>query len=85
MKPGDDNIPTDIPSDKVFKIPGGKNLYGSTKDLLHHEVREPARTADVVPGLARNSLLSASEFSDAKYIIILTPDTVLLFDDLQDL
>ena len=24
MKPGDDYIPTDIPSDKVFEIPDGK-------------------------------------------------------------
>ena len=28
MKPGDDYIQTDIPSDKVFEIPDGKNLYG---------------------------------------------------------
>ena len=56
MKPWDDYIPTDIPSDKVLEIPDGKNLYGSTEALLHHEVREPARTSDVVPGLARNSL-----------------------------
>ena len=47
-KPGDDYIPTDIPSDKVFKISDGKNLYGSTKALLHHEVREPAIISDVV-------------------------------------
>ena len=44
MKPEDDYIPTDIPSDKVFKISDGKNLYGSTKALPHHEVREPTRT-----------------------------------------
>ena len=77
-KPGDDYIPTDIPSDKVFKNPDEKNLYGSTKALLHHEVREPARTAYVVPGLARNSLLSASKFADAKYVTVLTPDKVLI-------
>ena len=41
MKPGDDYIQTDIPLDKVFEIPDGKNLYGSTKYFLHHEVREP--------------------------------------------
>ena len=28
MKPGDYYIPTYIPSDKVFEIPDGKNLYG---------------------------------------------------------
>ena len=36
MKPGDDYIPTDIPSDKVFEIPDEKTLYGSTKTLLHN-------------------------------------------------
>ena len=71
-KPGDDYTPTDIPSDKSSKFQM-ENLYGSTKALLHHEVREPARTADVVPGLARNSLLSAIKFADAKYITVLTP------------
>ena len=54
MKPGDDYIPTGTPSDKVFEIPDEKELYGSTKALLRHEVRESARTADVVPGFARN-------------------------------
>ena len=38
-----------------------------------------------MPGLARNSLLSASKFADAKYVTVLTPDEVLIFDDLGDL
>ena len=85
MKPGDEYIPSDIPSDNIFEITEGKNLYGSKKALLHHEVREPARTADVVPGLARNSLLSVIKFADAKYVTVLTSDEVLIFDDLGDL
>ena len=60
-------------------------MYGSTKALLHHPVREPSRSADVVPGLARNTLLSASKFADAKYVSVLTPEEVLIFDDLGDL
>ena len=55
-----------------------KNLSGSTKPLLHHERLEPARTADVVPGLARNLLLSASKFEDTKYITVLTPEDLKL-------
>ena len=84
-KPGDDYITTDIPLDKVFEIPDGKNLYGSAKALLHHGVREPTRKADVMPGLARNSLLSARKFADTKYVTVLTPDKVLILDDLGDL
>ena len=85
MKPGDEYIPTNVPSDKVFECPKGDHMYGSTKALLHHPVREPARSADVVPGLARNTLLSASKFADAKYVSVLTPEEVLIFDDLGDL
>ena len=54
MMPWDDYIPTDIPSDKVLEIPDGRNLFGSTKALLYHKLREAARIADLVPGLARN-------------------------------
>ena len=62
-----------------------ENLYGSTKNLLHYEVREPEKTADVVPGLAQNSLFSVSKFADAKYVTVLTLDEVLILDDLGDL
>ena len=39
----------------------------------------------MVPNLARTSLLSASKFADAKYVTILTPNEVLIFDDWGDL
>ena len=38
-----------------------------------------------MPGLAKNSLLSARKFADAKYVTVLTPDEVLIFKDLGDL
>ena len=85
MKPGDEYIPTDISSDKVFESPEGAHLFGSTKAFLHHPVREPAKPADVVPSLVRNSLLSASKFADAKYVTVLTPEEVLIYDDLGEL
>ena len=85
MKPGDEYIPTDIPSDKVFEIPEGDHLFGSTKAFLHHPVREPAKSADVVPSLVRNSLLSARKFADAKYFTVLTPKEVLIYDNLGDI
>ena len=47
---------------------------------LHHNVREPARTVDIVPDLQHNSLLSASKFADANYVTILTPKEVLIYD-----
>ena len=47
---------------------------------LHHKVREPARTVDIVAELRHNSLISASKFADANYVTLLTPDEVLIFD-----
>ena len=85
MKPGDEYISTDISSDRVFESPEGAHLFGSTKDFLHHPLREPARSADVVPSLVRNSFLSASKFADVKYVTVLTPKEVLIYDDLGDL
>ena len=85
MKPGDEYTPTDIPSDKVFESPEGNHLFGSKKAFLHHTVREPAGSADVVPSLVRNSLLSARKFADAKYITFLRPEKVLIYDDLGEL
>ena len=40
---------------------------------------------DMVPNLTQNSLLSASKFADEKYVTVLTPEEVLMFDDLGDL
>ena len=85
ITPGDEYIPIDIPSDKVFESPEGAHLFGSTKAFLHHPVREPARSADVMPILVRNLLLSASKFADAKYVSVLTSEEVLIFDNLGDL
>ncbi len=46
---GDDFISTSEPSGKVFYMPTGDSTKASTKAKLHHEVREPARTVDMVP------------------------------------
>ena len=77
----DDNfIPTDEPSHKVFHLPNGQTTNASKEAKLHHEVRDPARTVDIVPDLKHNSLLSGSKFADANYVSILTPKEVLIYD-----
>jgi hypothetical protein len=43
-------------------------------------MREPATDADVVPGLAMNSLLSTSKLADANYVTVFTNDEVKIFD-----
>ena len=37
---------------------------------IHHPVREPARTVDIVPALADQSLLSGNKFTEAGYVSI---------------
>ena len=73
-------IPTDETSHKVFHLPTGQTTNASMEAKLHHDVREPARTVDIVPDLQHNLLLSGSKFSDANYVTILTPKEVLIYD-----
>ena len=78
---GDDFIPTNQPSNKVFHVPTGHVTRASMQAKLHHKVREPARTVDMVPGLKHNSLISGGKFADANYVTILTPTQVLIYDN----
>ena len=73
---GDPFIATDKPSYKISHLPNGDTTAASTQAKLHHQVKEPARTVDMVPGLKHNTLLSASKFADAGYTTILTPTAV---------
>ena len=51
-------IPTYQPSTKMFTIAAVHKTPGSRVAKLHHPVREPAWTVDIVPGLDDQSLLS---------------------------
>ena len=65
-------------------MPTGEDTKASTKKKLHHKVQEPVRIVDMEPNLARNSLLRASKFTNAKYVTVLTTEEVLIFDDFGD-
>ena len=67
---GDPFIPTYQPSTKHFSVATGHKTPGSRVAKLHHPVREPSRTVDIVPGLAKKSLLSGGKFSKAGYVSI---------------
>ena len=47
--------------------------------LLQHNLREPARSVDMVPGI-QNSLLSTGKFADANYISIFDKDEVDIYN-----
>ena len=61
-------------------MPTGHTAAASTKAKLHHKLREPARTVEMVPDLQHNSLISGPKFANANYITILTPEEVLVYD-----
>ena len=48
---------TNTPSNKTFVTPTGDSAEATTVAKLHHNLREPARTAHVVPGV-NTTLLS---------------------------
>ena len=53
---------------------------GPTEAKLHHPVREPARTVDMVPALADQSLMSINKFSQAGYVTICDNKEVNIYD-----
>ena len=73
---GDDFEETTQISNKIFCMPTGDTTPASTIAKLHHNVREPARTVDMVPALKHNSLISGPKFADANYVTVLTPTEV---------
>jgi hypothetical protein len=64
------SIPTGIRSKIVFHLPDRTTAAASTVNKLLHDVREPARSANIVPTLANNSLISTSKFVDAEYTVV---------------
>ena len=61
-------------------MPTGETIAASTQAKLFHDVREPAKTVDMVPQLQLNSLISGGKFADANYITVLTTTEVLIYD-----
>ena len=67
-------------STKIFHNANGTLSKADNKALLHLPLREPAKSADIVPGLTLNTLLSGPKLADANYIAIFTPEEVQIFD-----
>ena len=79
-KVGDPYIQTSVPSTKVFAVADGHRTPASNVAKLHHNIREPARTVDMVPALADQSLLSGGKFAEAGYISICDGEEVNIYD-----
>ena len=65
---------------KVFILPNGATAPAPKLAKLHHQLRKPAHTVDMVPYLVQNTLLSASKFANAEYISIYDGDKVNVYD-----
>jgi hypothetical protein len=69
LLPSAPSIPTGIPSEVIFHFPNRTMAAASTVNKLLHYVWEPAQSANIVPTLANNSLISTRKFVDAGYTI----------------
>jgi hypothetical protein len=67
-------------STAVFHLPNGALAPATTKIKLLHNVREPARSVNIVSALVKNSLLSTNKFAKAGYTIIYDKDEVNFYD-----
>ena len=73
-------IQTNKPSTKIFALADGHATAGSNVEKLHHNVREPARTVDMVPAFKENSLLSGGNFSQAGYVTVCDDKKMSLYE-----
>jgi len=73
-------LPTGKPSGKHFAVANGQIEKATDQMLLKHELRDPARRVDIVPGISTASLISTSKFADAKYITIFDEEEVNIYD-----
>jgi hypothetical protein len=72
-------IPTGEWSQAVFHLPIGTTAAAATINKLHLNVRKPARSANIVPALVENSLLSTNKFVEAGYTVIYDAEEVNLY------
>jgi hypothetical protein len=70
LLPSAPSIPTGIRSNVAFHLPDGTMAAASTVNKILHGVQEPAQSANIIPPLANNSLISTSKFVDAGYTVI---------------
>ena len=73
-------IDTNVPSNKIFTVATGEQTKGGNQAKLRVNLRGQATTADMVPTLRHNSLISTSKLADANYHTVFTPNEVLVYD-----
>ncbi len=67
-------------STTVFHLPDGMIAPAMTMNKLLHNVRELARSVNIVPALVEKSLLSTNKFAKAGYTVIYDKDEVNFYN-----
>jgi hypothetical protein len=80
LLPSAPSIATKTRSLVVFHLPNGATAPATMINKLHHKVHEPARSANIVPALTKNSLLSTSKFVDAGYTVVYDKNEVNYYE-----
>ncbi len=78
--PSASSIPTNTILMAVFHLPDGATAAATKIHKLHHKLREPARTVNIVPSLVGNSLLSTVKMIQAGYTVIYNNNEVNFYD-----
>ncbi len=63
-------LPTGTVSTAMFHLPNGATAAATMIHNLHHNLREPAHSVNIVPSLVGNSLLSTVKLVEAGYTAI---------------
>jgi hypothetical protein len=80
LLPSAPSIPTRERSQAVFHLPNGATATATTIYKLHLNVREPARSVNIVPALVENTLPSTNKFVEAGYTAIYDAEEVNFYD-----
>ena len=70
IKPGNPFTKTCRRLSKQYKMATGHITPGGEEALMEHELQDPARTCNIVPGITEDSLVSTSKSTDAGYCTI---------------
>lgn len=65
---------------KIFTVATGEQAKAGNQAKLQINLRGNAATADMVPTLRHNLLISTSKLVDANYHTVFTPNEVLVYD-----
>ena len=74
-------IQTKLMSTNIFALADGHPTPETTIFIMDNKVRDPARTANIVPVLANRSLLSGGKYAEVGYVSVCDGEEVNIYDE----